>query len=652
MLKRTIKTLCVVLVLACFPAPAKAGTPDWLRNLAQQPHKKYADDVNAVVLLDEGETMVRDNGEMVTRGRMAYRILRPEGRAYAQFDVPFDNETKINYLRGWSITSKGQEYEAKDKDTFERSLSTFEVFSDDKAKIISLPGADAGTVVGFEFERKHRPYLFQDFWWIQQMIPVERSRFTLRLPKSWEYRADWINHAEQKPVEQDGAYVWEVTDVPRIEREYREPPYRAMASAIVITFFSEKIKSQTFKSWNDLGIWYSQLTADTREPSSAMQQKVQELAPAGLPVFERIKALARFAQRDVRYAAIEVGIGGFKPHPAAEIFAHRYGDCKDKATVLSTMLAQIGVKSFYMPIHDERGIYTDKTPPNRGFDHVILAIQLPEASHTKPLSAVYEHPKLGHLLIFDPTNELVPLGQLPYYEQDSFALLVTDKGGELIHLPVSSPETNQLNRIVKVKLLPDGTLQGEVEEVNSGYRAAITREYWKDQTEKDRKKILERILGATLGNFQVDDLIVANVDNLEEDFILRYKFTADHYAKNAGPLLLVRPRVVGEFAGYFDTSKPRHYAYEMRAPYMNRETVEIALPDGYKVDDLPEPAAAKVPFAEYTSKTEQAGNVLKYTRAYKVATTLVPVEKIEDLKKIFATINVDENSKAVLKRTN
>ena len=113
--RRTIKTLWVVLVLACFPTPAKAGTPDWLRNLAQQPQKKYADDVNAVVLLDEGETMVRDNGEMVTRGRMAYRILRPEGREYAQFHVLFDNETKINYLRGWSITSKGQEYEAKDQ---------------------------------------------------------------------------------------------------------------------------------------------------------------------------------------------------------------------------------------------------------------------------------------------------------------------------------------------------------------------------------------------------------------------------------------------------------------------------------------------------------------------------------------------------------
>jgi hypothetical protein len=314
------------------------------------------------------------------------------------------------------------------------------------------------------------------------------------------------------------------------------------------------------------------------------------------------------------------------------------------------MLAQIGVKSFYMPIHAERGIYTDKTPPNRGFNHVILAIQLPEASFSKPLPAIYEHPRLGHLLVFDPTNDYVPLGQLPYYEQDSFALLVTDDGGELVHLPVSSPQTNRVTQTVKVKLLPNGTLEGDVEEVAAGYRAALKRQLWKDQSEKDRRKILERILGVTLGNFQVDDFTVLNADDLDKDFILRYRFTADHYAKTAGPLLLVRPRVVGEFADYLDAGKPRHYAYEMHAPYYNSQTVEITLPDGYKVDELPEPTTATAPFAAYTSKIEQAAGILKYTREYQMQTTLVPVEKIDQLKKLFAQINLDEKNMAVLKK--
>ncbi|HJX83432.1 MAG TPA: DUF3857 domain-containing protein, partial [Candidatus Angelobacter sp.] len=281
--KKAISTIVFLFLLNLFPQTASATVPDWLHSLAGAPQKKYADDVNAVILLDDRETTVKDNGDIVTHERLALRILRPEGRHYAQHDITFDDETKVNSFHGWSITAKGQEYEAKEKDTFEMSISTYEVFSDDKTKIMVLPGAEVGTVVGFEFERKERPFLFQKFWLFQRPIPVERSRYTLHLPSGWEYRADWIHHPKQDPVEQGGGYVWELADVPRVETEYGEPPYLALAGTMIVTFFSEKIKSQAFKSWNDVGLWESQVTSGTREPSEALRQKVQELAPANLP---------------------------------------------------------------------------------------------------------------------------------------------------------------------------------------------------------------------------------------------------------------------------------------------------------------------------------------------------------------------------------
>ena len=651
-LKKGISAIVVLFLAGLWPVRAAASTPDWLRNLAQQPAKHYGDDVNAVELLDDQETTVRDNGEIVTHVREAYRILRPEGKEYANLQLFYDGETRINYLHGWSMTAKGQEYEAKDKDAFERNASTYEVFSDIKQKILPLPGADVGTVVGFEYEQKERPYLFHDQWFFEEMIPVEKARYSLQLPRGWEYKASWENHAEVRPSVQNGIYIWELSDLARIERESNEPPYRALAGRMTITFFSDKTKDQTYSSWNDIGAWYGRLTSDSRQVTPALQQKVQELAPANLPLLERIRALARFAQRDIRYAAIEMGIGGLKPHPAGEVLTHKYGDCKDKATILGAMLGQIGVKSFYMPVHDERGIYTKNSPPNLGFNHVIIAIQLPEGSFSKPLPALYEHPKLGHLLIFDPTQDLVPFGQLPYYEQDNYALLVTDSGGELIHLPVSPPELNELKTSARLKLLTDGTLQGEIEEVRSGYHAMIERAFLQNETQRDRKKIIEHFLGHTMGNFQVDSFDVVNADDIDKDLVLRYKFTADHYAKAAGPLLLVRPRVVGEKAGYFDPTKPRHYPYELYAPCLDSDAVEITLPDGFKVDELPDPAKASYPFGEYTSKTESAGNVLKYTREYKMSITLVPLDHIDQLRRMFSQIVSDERNMAVLKRAN
>ncbi len=85
---------------------------------------------------------------------------------------------------------------------------------------------------------------------------------------------------------------------------------------------------------------------------------------------------------------------------------------------------------------------------------------------------------------------------------------------------------------------------------------------------------------------------------------------------------------------------------------MRIENVEITLPDGYKIDELPDPAKATAVFADYTSKTESSGNVLKYSREYKMRTTLVPVERIDQLKKLFGQINADERNMAVLKKGN
>jgi Domain of Unknown Function with PDB structure (DUF3857) len=652
MLKKATKIILVFAALAFLPTNLSAGVPDWLRSVAQQPVKKYADDANAVILLDDQETTVKDNGEIVEHHKTVYRILRPEGKHYADFGVPFDHETKLSYLRGWSITAKGQEYEAKDRDTFELSSSTYEVFSDQKVKFIKLPGADVGTIVGFEYEHKRRPYLFEDSWLFQDTIPVEKCRYTLHLPPAWEYRSDWINHAEQKPAQEGNTSIWEVGDVPRIEKELHTLPDRALAGRMIVTFYSDKVRNQTYRSWNELGAWHAQLIAGSFGTSPAIQQKVQEIAPATLPMLDRIKALARFAQRDIRYAAIEVGIGGLRPHPADEIFAHRYGDCKDKATLLSTMLTQIGVKSFYMPIYDERGFYTEKTPPNLGFNHVILAIQMPEGSMPKPLPAAVAHPKLGQLLIFDPTNEWVPFGQLPFYEQDSYALLVVGNGGELLHLPSSAPELNTFHRDAKLKLLPDGTLQGQIQETMSGYMAMMGRAFLKDESANDRKKIVEHFMGTNLGNFQVDGVEMENASEIDKDLVLRFTFTANHYAKNAGPLLLVRPRVVGEMASAFDGTKPRHYAYQFEAPFLRSDSVEISLPEGYSVDEFPSSARGEFPFAEYKSKTEQTGNVLKYTREYKMEATSVPADKFDDLRRLFSQIIVDEKSMAVLKKKN
>src|SRR5271156_1534431 len=133
---RRIALLVSVAVAASFwtaPRVAADSAPDWLRALAQEKPPAYPSDTIAVELLDELQTTVQDNGEIDTRHRIAYKLLRPEAKdEYGYVEVPFDSQTKVISFRAWTITPTGHELALSEKDSMETSTSTYEVFSDYK----------------------------------------------------------------------------------------------------------------------------------------------------------------------------------------------------------------------------------------------------------------------------------------------------------------------------------------------------------------------------------------------------------------------------------------------------------------------------------------------------------------------------------------
>src|SRR5215813_3681493 len=418
-----IRTLSLILFLCALPAAAVANAPEWLRSLAHEPLGTYSKETEAVALLRDERTTVKDNGEIVTFCRRAYKILRPGGEGVTRLSVEFSDETKLTYLKGWSITAEGHEYEAKEKDALETSgFDSSELYSDIKYKILKLPGGQVGTVVGFEFEQKRRPYTFEDTWFIQSSLPIRHSRFALRIPAGWEYKTAWVNQPAQEPKVDAGEHIWELNDLPAIEDEPGMPHWRAVAGRMTITFFSPTVQGRTYSSWSELGNWYTQLTSGRRELTPAIQEQAKKLTAPSPDAMAKIRALAAYVQSRVRYVAVEIGIGGYQPHPAGEILSKSYGDCKDKATLLSSLLKALSIESYYVVVHTERSVFTESTRPTLGFNHVILAIALPPGAESKGLGAVLVHPRLGKLLIFDPTSEFTPLGSLPASEQESYAL--------------------------------------------------------------------------------------------------------------------------------------------------------------------------------------------------------------------------------------
>lgn len=653
-------SIVLIFILGCaigVPCSAAGDAPAWMRALTGVPLPAHDEKTDAVLLYSEDVLNVQANGKIKSATRRAYKILRADGRAYGLIRATFDSETRITGIRGWCIPAQGKDYEVKDKEVIETALTGLEnsqLVTDFRTKLLQIPAADPGNIVGYEIEHEDRPYVLEDEWSFQESVPVREARYTLQLPVGWEYKTAWMNHQPVAPTSAgNNVWQWVVSDIEAIKREGDMPPWRGVAGRMVVSLFPPNGgANRGFSTWKEEGNWEAGLERGRRDPSPEIKQKASQLTSGVDTPLAKMRALAQFVQRDIRYVAIELGIGGWQPHPAPEVFTHKYGDCKDKVTLLSSMLGEIGVDSYYVSINTSRGAVTPQTPPSIGlFNHEIMAVHLPDSLNDSSLMATMVHPRLGKLLFFDPTDEMTPFGQISGSLQANYGLLITPDGGELIELPALPPAMNGIRRIAKLSLSAAGTLSGEVQETRVGDRAWSQR--WALRTvtkDSDRIKPIETLLANSLASFQITKASVGNLNLADQPFLYDYSVMAPNYAKTAGNLLLVRPRFIGlKSSDLLEKKEPRRYPVEFEGPLRDTDTFEIVLPAGYEVDDLPPPVNADYSFASYHSKTEVSGNTLKYTRTFEVKELSVPVSKVEDLKKLYRIIAGDERNTAVLK---
>jgi hypothetical protein len=638
------------------PRAAGGDAPQWMHALVNQPLPAYDEKTNAVLLYSETSVTVVSTDKIRTQVREAYKILRPNGRHHGTVSVNFNPQKKIKSLHGWCIPAQGKDYEVKDKDALEVSSNTAggELISDAKYKILHIPAPDPGNIVGYEYEVEEQPFFLQNIWFFQEEDPVRESHYSLQLPPGWEYKVSWLNHPEVKPTQAgNNSWHWTVSDVKGIRKEPLMPPVEGVAGEMVLSFFTSSggptLNANT--DWDTMGKWYFNLVGERVDASPEIKQQVAALTASKTSPLQKMQAIAAFGQHDIRYVAIELGIGGLQPHPARDVFSHRYGDCKDKATLVRSMLREIGVESYHVVINAERGSVTRDMPAHNGFNHVITAIKLPDGITDPSLIATIQHPKLGRLLFFDPTNDLIPFGQLPGYLQANYGLLVTHNGGELIELPQQPTAMNSIRRTAKLTLDATGTLKGEVQEKRLGERASSER--WRLRTvtkDADRIKPIEDLLANSLTSFHITRATLVNLQQTDLPFGFNYSFESPNYAKSAGNLLLVRPRVIGNKSlGFLETKESRKFPIEFEEPTRDTDTFEITIPAGYVVDDLPPPVDADFSFASYHAKTVVNGNVVGYTRTFELKELSVPVSKAEDLRKFYRIIAGDERNTVVLK---
>ncbi len=561
--------------------------------------------------------------------------LRPRSVSYSR------SFSKISNLRGRVVQPDGTSREADPSKTQDfPSVGSFELYSDERLMVLSLPQVAAGGLSELSFTETYndvRPFVFSFVF--GAMEPTALAQLVIEVPDAWEI--DLIVTGTVSRREEAGVgfkrIILEAKDVDGYRQEPFGPPAHQVMPRAMVRLKSWDSPAGRQNAWatdRELSAW---LDAKYRAAGTAPELKgIAAEVVGGLGAnpseSDKARALYEYVAKKVEYCAIEIGYGGWIPHPPAEVQKAQYGDCKDKANYLRALLTEAGIESQVALVHSHRGFPNTFVLPSLAvtFNHAILAVKLPEG-----------------LVYADPTERTVPFGLLPARDCESPSLLLSERGEALTTTPAFGAERNTEVQQFSLTIDSTGRGSGTFELKATGVNAAELRFDLLRGTGK-REERIEKWL-------ELRALDVTGVSKIEAEAF------SDHAAVsgqlNAGQLIsqvgagasLVR---LLEFAPQWLPSlppEPRATPFAFRWVDTLTGEFQLTMPAGAKVTAVPAAVRIDNPFFEYQLKWVQGTGMVKVTRQLTRKKRVIPAEQFEAFRSAVEQVHIAENRAAVVR---
>ena len=638
--KRRIACLALWLPVALCAAD---DTPGWLKELSGVTLPQYSPKVNNVVLLNEEHTVVGGDGKFATTTRTAIKILNRQGGDILYFEQYDSPGGKVRDFRAWMIAASGKVKKYGKDEIVDVACAENDVYNECRRRAVSgKRDAEPGAIFAYEATTEQQLFSNQLSFHFQDGSPVRTARFVITLPPSWELKASSFNGAPKDAAVTAGTYTWQMENLPELEREPGSPSFLSMVPWVGASILGPG--KHAVLTWPEAARVLNELNEGQQEPNEAIAAKARSLVEGASTEFDKIRAIARFTQQ-LNYVSIQVNLskgGGYHPHAAAQTFQKLYGDCKDKANLTRSMLKAVGITAYPVAIYSGDRTHVTLAWPSLGaFNHAITAIRV--GPETKA-PAVLEHPTLGRLLFFDPTDPYVPPGYLPDHEQASLALVGAPAGGELVRVPAGAGAATDHDRQVEAVLGPDGSISGRFTDRRIGEEFASSISTYRAQPKSDYVKAIERWVGRSIPG-ATTTAVEAQADAAE--FLLKGQFASPRFAQRPQAGMMIFKAGLLSHGELRLVEKTRKYPVVVDADSL-QESVRIDLPAGFKVDELPQALTLDSPFGKYKANWKSEGAAVLFQRSLEMPAQTVEPAQYAALKKFLDAIAASAESPVVL----
>jgi transglutaminase-like putative cysteine protease len=547
---------------------------------------------NATELADIRVERIFENGLSSARVQQVVRL--DTDQAVRDFRIrsvqysPTTQDLQILHARVYKADGRVLEGEEAGEDSV--ADTDVAMYYDVRARAIRFPALEKGDLIELDYRIsptvRSNPYgdYFGELVTFRSPIPEKLQRLVLITPADRHFNIVESRMPSPGTVTQQGdsrVYRWDVNDLAALSNEPRSPALTEVAPYVHVS---------NLNSWSELGRWYAQLIRPQFALDANLRQAAARILNGKRTELEKISAVHEFVLRNTHYVAMEFGIYSYKPYPVTQVYSRRFGDCKDKASLMIALLRQAGIEADIALVRTRRmGDISDRATSIAPFNHAIVYV-----------------PKWD--LWLDGTAEYAGAHELPLDDQGAIALVVgLDGTANLRRIPTTQAAENYTRRTVHAQVERDGTVQFKGTAFTKGEDApGLRREY--EVTERQRDSFRDR-LAEVFPSVRVDDVTVAGAHNLDQDVTVDFRGELDTFS---GRLVLSlasswmrRP--------YVSTLAPlasRTQDLLLPAPWTTEEELHFQIPAGAVISSVPSDTNLQTPFGSALLRYERHGREL------------------------------------------
>jgi hypothetical protein len=605
-----VVSLFLVLTGAAFALP---GDNDWRpvtpEELAMKTAKVEAG-ADAEALFWEVRIDDSSSEDLSMQHYVRVKVFTDKGlEKFSKLDVPFSKRTKIKDLAARVIKADGSIVEIARRDIVEREIIKAGGVKI-KAKSVPLSGLERGSIVEYRYREAiddagavgmHLKF--------QRDIPVQTLSYYYKpynktKPNYQSFNFDPTFDDTTFVEHEKGFWVATRKDVPAFREEPRMPPEDQVIPWMLLqtvrfnfritgfNTFSISIKdpSNPTNYWGAVGRDKSALTKLIIKPNKEIKKAADEITAGAQTDDEKLKKLYQFCQTQINNTSFDTSLTDeqrkkfSKIDSPADVLKNKNGDSGYVDLLFGALASSLGYETRVAFSADRSQIFFHPDMTNEGFIHA-ASIALKVGSQWK---------------FFNPGLKFLPYGMLIWYEEDVWAYLVGEKEFTWTKVPLTPPNKSAERRKATLKLLEDGTLEGDVRIEYTGQPALVYRVENYDDSANQREENLKEDIKRRMSTADVSDIAIDNLLDGDKPLVQRFKIRVPQYAQKTGKRLFIQPSFFQYGAPMLFSSGTRKYDVYFRYPWSQTDEIEIELPKGFGLDNAERPAPfAAQPISEY-----------------------------------------------------